>query len=363
MKIMIAATSDIHFDQRVQKIAGSLSSASYEVLVLGRNKRAQIEARYPFQLVLLNCFFKKSFFFYAEFNLRLFCKLLLTKSEIICACDLDTLLACTLAAKLKQSKLVFDAHEYFEKSVEIRNKKFITSIWEAIGKLCIPKADLCYTVSETLARLLSEKYHKIFQLIRNVPTSNPAIEAVSLPDKKILWYQGAVNEGRGLELLIECMLSLPEEYTLEISGDGDLLDNLKQQCINLNLQHRITFHGRLSYMEMFTCASQAWIGFDLLDSQSENYYYSLSNKTFDYIKAGLPVIQMNFPEYANIHSKHRVGVLLNALTKEALLMAIKQMESKDLQESCRQACIQASREYAWEKEEVNLLERYRAIIE
>ncbi|MBK9108345.1 MAG: glycosyltransferase [Saprospiraceae bacterium] len=357
MKITIAATSDIHYDQRVQKIAGSLSKASHTVLVIGRNKKKRNENVYPFRLNLLPCFFQKSFFFYAEYNLRLFWKLLFTKMDVICACDLDTLLACTLTAKIKGSKLVFDAHEYFENSIEIKDKPIIRYAWQTIAKICLPRVDLCYTVSQSLANILTQKYGKTFHLIRNVPLSNPRIEELKIPDRKILWYQGAVNEGRGLELLIDCIAMLPD-YTLEIAGDGDVLEYLKQRVADLNLQQRILFHGRLNYDEMFRRASNAWIGFDLLDSKSDNYFYSLSNKTFDYMKAGLPIVQMNFPEYANIHNNHQIGVLINHLSKEQLLLAIKKLETLSLQTSCRQACIKASGEFTWEKEEEKMLELY-----
>lgn len=360
MRITITATSDLHFDQRVQKIAGSLRKAPYSVLVIGRNKNEPSGVNYPFDINLLSCFFHKSFFFYAEFNLRLFWKLLFTKSDVICACDLDTLTACTLAAKLKGSKLVFDAHEYFENSIEIIDKPIIRRVWQLIAKICIPTADLCYTVSGTLSNILGQKYKKTFHLIRNTPLSNRPVREPQLPERKILWYQGAVNEGRGLELLMDCLLKLPD-YQLEIAGDGDLLNFLKQRAKDLNLQNRVTFHGRLTYEAMARHAARAWIGFDLLNAQSENYYYSLSNKTFDYIQSGLPVVQMNFPEYANIHSKYPIGLLIDNLTVDQIENAIHKFNEPEFQKKCREACLLAAKEFLWEKEEEKLLALYAGL--
>ncbi len=349
MKIIIAATTDIYFDQRVRKIAVSLQRDKNELLVFGRLKGKTSTDILSFQCTLLACYFRRSIFFYAEYNVRLFFKLLFRPVDVIVACDLDTLLACTLASKIKGTKLVFDAHEYFEQSVEIVNKPLVQWCWKAIANLCIPHAHACFTVSKSLCEIFSEQYKKPFHLLRNVPNKISQEISIDIPTKKVIWYQGAVNEGRGLEFAIMSLLELPD-FILKIAGDGDRLPQLKKLTEELHLTDRVIFLGRLSYQELQEHARQGYIGLDLLESRSLSYYYSLSNKTFDYLNVGLPVIQMKFPEYENIHLQYSIGVLINCLNKENLLLAIKSLDQPQIQDECRKQCREAAKRFHWEQE-------------
>ncbi len=360
MKILIAVTTDIYFDQRIIKIATALVRNGYEVSVVGRKKENVMNAdRFEFKAHWISCFFKRSALFYAEYNIRLFFYLLFHKADIICACDLDTLLGSCLAASLKKSRLVFDAHEYFEESVEIIHKRPIQKIWEGIAYTCIPKTCARYTVSASLAHVLSEKYRYPFQVVRNIPDTVLG-NCYKSRNHRLLWYQGAVNKGRGLELVIQSLLQLPE-YSLGIAGDGDLLHDLRRMVQQHQLESRVTFYGRLDRMKLNEKAHEAWIGLDLLSDSSASYFYSLSNKTFDYMHAGLPMIQMDFPEYRALHAQFQMGILLSSLDVNALVHAIRKMEDQAFHEHCQQACRAASAAINWTDEVKILLACYREI--
>jgi glycosyltransferase involved in cell wall biosynthesis len=275
LKVCITITSDIYFDQRVQKIASSLQEKGYSVTVLSRRKNGASERAFPFLITSIKSFFKSGFFFYAEYNFRLYFKLLFKEFDIVYACDLDTLLPATLVAGMRNKKLVFDAHEYFEESIEIVDRPIVSGIWTRIAKFCIPKTNLRITVSESLATQLSEKYRLPFHLVRNVPELRA--QEINEFRKKMIWYQGAINTGRGLETMIEIMEELPE-YSLYMAGYGDLFEDLNRRVSELHLKSRVRFLGRLSYQEMSEFAKSAFVGIDLLDSRSLSYYYSLSNK-------------------------------------------------------------------------------------
>ena len=61
----------------------------------------------------------------------------------------------------------------------------------------------------------------------------------------IIWYQGVLNVGRGLEHMIEAMIHLPE-YRFYLAGDGDISSKLKKLVVDLNLTNRVLFLGKLS---------------------------------------------------------------------------------------------------------------------
>ena len=352
MKIIISVTTDIHYDQRVCKIANSLTNAGHSVEVIGRYKLPLAPRSDLFQKRWIHCWFKRSFLFYAEFNIRLFLVVLFKSCDAIYACDLDTLLAAGLVSKIRNKKLIFDAHEYMEESVELRKKKWISSVWSFIGKLAIPWTDERITVSDSLAYELQSKYKLPFQVIRNLPY----FQNIQPSDKlqKIIWYQGALNEGRGLELVLECMNDLPE-YRFHLAGTGDIMEQLKLRTKELGLENRVQFFGRLSYEEMLHHAQKAFVGIDLLESDSKSYWFSLSNKTFDYMQALLPSIQMNFPEYQQIQNQFKTSILLKELSRNSFIDAIMKFENTEFYFECKKSCSLAKEKYHWKEEEKILL--------
>src|SRR4051812_8494347 len=104
----------------MQRICTTLQKNSFLVELAGRKLKDSKEVpQQPYRQTRLNCLFNKGVLFYAEFNVRLFFFLLFNRFDIVCGCDLDTLPAAVLAAKLKGKKVIYDAHEYFPESPEL----------------------------------------------------------------------------------------------------------------------------------------------------------------------------------------------------------------------------------------------------
>lgn len=352
-KIVIVATSEFVFDQRLIRIAQSFYNKNHHVTLITQNKSNQKYDSLPYEFKLINTFFKRSFLFYAEYNLRIFIKMLFFKYDCIYTCDADTLLASSILKSLKGKKLIFDAHEYFEESPEIVGHTFTQWFWAQILKFGIKRADVCITVSKSLGKIYEQKYKKPFVIIRNLPYPVlPSNKEININNN--IWYQGVLNVGRGLEHMIEAMIHLPE-YRFYLAGDGDIGSKLKKLVVDLNLTNRVIFLGKLSPNQLNIENQKAWIGINLLDHTSLNYYYSLANKTFDYIQAELPAIHMSFPEYEDVLSQYHVGICIPDLNIPTIVNAVRFFESKENYTATLQAIRKAKTELIWANEETKLL--------
>jgi hypothetical protein len=80
----------------------------------------------------------------------------------------------------------------------------------------------------------------------------------------------------------------------------------------------VAFKGLLSPNELKRISAQCFVGYNLLNAQSLSYYYSLSNKYFDYVQAGIPSISSHLPEYELLNSEYGCGVCIK-ITKVALI--------------------------------------------
>jgi glycosyltransferase involved in cell wall biosynthesis len=358
-RIIFTVTNDLNFDQRMHKISGSLQSAGFDVLLVGREKRLSGPLHQKtFTQKRIKCYFEKGKLFYVEYNIRLLWFLLFKKAEILCAIDLDTIVPVAIAGKFKGSKRVYDAHEYFTEVPEVMHRPAVQKIWGWVEKTFVPQMDACYTVSQSLADIFEKKYHKKFVLIRNVPLLKPDIPLTQ--DSKFILYQGALNKGRGLEQLIESMQELP--INLVLAGEGDLSASLRKMTEDLNLTDRVQFLGWVSPEDLEKLTPRAFLGYNLLENLGKSYYYSLSNKFFDYIHACVPGLSNPFPEYKIINDAYKTGILTNLSTSEIVLVVEKALKDEKYYESLRNNCRAARKDFNWQQEEKKLIEIYNALL-
>lgn len=356
-RILFTVSNDLTTDRRMHRICHSLQATGYDVVLIGRRrKHSKPLQNKPFRQVRLNMFFEKGFCFYAMMQIRLFFYLLFTRFDEVCGTDLDTILPCYLAARLKNKKCYYDAHELFTEVPEVIRRKKVRAVWLRIEKfICTRQSIKAYTVSQSVADELKRRYGKTFRVIRNFPDKK--IYPVARRERTLL-YRGAVNEGRGLESLLSAMKHI--DARLIIAGDGDITQSLQRQILQQELQDKVSITGYLTPDELDRISLPASIGLNLLDDRSKNYYFSLANKFFDYVQLHIPQVCMNFPEYAALNTQYEVAELIEDIKPETISKAVNRL----LNDSERYAqllrnCQLAAEEWCWQNEEKKLLDIYR----
>ncbi|MEM6320957.1 MAG: glycosyltransferase [Bacteroidota bacterium] len=367
-KIIFTVTNDLTYDQRMIRICHSLATNDFEVLLVGRNKQNSIPLQSKsFQQKRLSLFFQRGKLFYLEYNIRLFFFLLIKPFTIVGSVDLDSLLAGYVASKIKRRTLVFDAHEYFTEVPEVVNRPFTKKVWETLADFTLPKLKYAYTVSAALQDLFTEKYGVAFGLIRNIANTYPTPDLsnpLNLPETgyPVVLYQGVLNEGRGLEAMINAMTKI-DRAVLWIAGEGDLSQILRAMVRERKLEKKVHFLGYLTPEHLKLVTQRAAIGLNLLENRGLSYYYSLANKTFDYIQAGVPAIHVNFPEYQRINEQFEIGILVDDLETNTLVTAINRLlKDTTFYQKIQQNCYQAAKLYTWKNEKKRLLRFYQNVL-
>lgn len=360
-RLIFTVTNDLSNDRRMQRICRSLAANGNDVTLTGRILRSsKVLDKETYKQKRLRCFFNSGKLFYLEFNLRLLFFLLFTKSDAICSTDTDTLTACGLAAIIKNKKLVFDAHEYFTEVPEVVRRPFVKYTWALVEKIFIKRAQLRYTVSESIANAFENKLGTGFNVIQNVPETFELLKKEK-PEKKYLVYQGALNEGRGLEALINAIKLLNENIKLYIAGEGDLSVELRNLVKEKKLEDRVIFLGMLKPNELIPLMQSAFAGYNLLEKKGLSYYWALNNKFFDYIHAEIPVLTPPFPEFKKILEKFEVGPALEVEADQIAFTINNMLEDKELYAKYKDNCKKAKAEYNWEKESLKLTDLYEQL--
>ena len=358
-KIIFTVTNDLNYDQRMQRICGTLTDAGYDVLLVGRKLKTSLPlAKKNYRQRLLNCWFNKGKFFYSEFNIRLFFFLLFKKMDCICSIDLDTILPCFCISKLKGIKRVYDAHEYFSQLDEVVSRPSIYRFWKKTEKRMIPKFKNGYTVCDSLAEEFRKNYNANYKVIRNTPLLVESNELIRSAD--VILYQGAVNKGRGLDKLVLAMKVVNAK--LWVCGNGNFMDEMRSVVQANDLSGKVTFFGMLPPGELKKRTAQAYVAVNPFERTGLNQYLSLSNKFFDYIHASIPQVTMNYPEYKKINEQFKIAELIDDLDPGTITNAINRLlTNKELYLQLKQNCLVAKQELNWQKEKDKLLNFYEEL--
>ena len=356
-RIILPVINDLTGDQRLHRVALSLHEAGYEVLILGRRLPGSLPLDRPYGWHRMRLWTRRGKLFYLEFTLRLTWALLWRRADLLTANDLDTLLPCWLVSRLRGLPLLYDSHEYFTEVPELVSRPRTRAWWLWLERRLFPRLRQAITVNETLAQAYAGLYGVPVAVIRNMPLPQPPPPSGERP--RVLLYQGALNLGRGIDLMIGAMAHLPD-YTLWIAGRGDVEADLRAQAAG---QDNVRFLGFLPPAELARLTRQARLGFSLEADLGANYRFASPNKVYDYIQAHTPVLVADLPEMARLVRDYGVGDILPAAERQPAALAARVrdlLETPGRYAAAVEACRQAAQVLHWEAERPRLLALYEA---
>ncbi len=328
-RAIVSVTNDLATDNRVHRTCTVLQELGYAVLLVGRAWSDSPALERPYDTRRLRLLFNKGPLFYAEYNLRLFFLLLFSRGDLLVANDLDTLLANRFAAWLRGKELVYDTHEFYTEVPELVGRPMVRKAWLAIERAIFPKLRNVITVNRSIADAYRERYRTEVSVVRNIPMKRalgpkPTRNGLGLPDDKfILIMQGAgINVQRGAEEAVLAMMEL-RECLLLIIGGGDAWSTLERMVKEHGLVDRVRMFDRMPYERMMDFTRNADLGLTLDKDTNLNYRFSLPNKLFDYLNAGIPVLATDLPEVAAIVRQYDAGIVLRSVDPAAIVATVR----------------------------------------
>ena len=299
---------------------------------------------------------------------RMIVKGYIQNADIYHANDLNTLPQAIVCSKLrlKPKPLIYDSHEVQSdrtgynpktiKRIESFMLKFVDQMIVENHTRAKYNEDIYGFYPKTLYNY-SEKYN-----IEEKPQINLHKKIGINEDEKILLYQGGLQQGRGLELLIEAMDEIEEGHLLFIGG-GKLTQTLKEQAEASKQADRIHFLDKVPFQELPSYTREAYLGFQVLQNICFNHYSASSNKLFEYMMAHVPVISCDFPEIKKVVEETNTGLVVDSHNASEIANAVNQLvKDPSLRNQLSENTKQAKEIYNWNNEKSKLLEVYNQFV-
>jgi len=127
---------------------------------------------------------------------------------------------------------------------------------------------------------------------------------------------------------------------------------------------RIRFIDKVPLADLPSYTAAATVGFQVLQNICFNHYSASSNKLFEYMAAGVPVVAADLPEIRRVVEKEGTGIVVDAENPEAIAEAVnKIVKDERLRTMMRRNALKARDVYHWDAEKKYLLACYEAAFE
>lgn len=369
IKLCDVVRNSVWYDPRVIKQIDEYVKADFDVYVIGeednRYNATEIE-RIPasVRIVKIKDKYKR---FQNKINTVLkeisVCKSLAKeiaacKPDIIHANDLDALLAAYIATRSWKCKIVFDTHEVYTDNFGMASAVLKKLFWSVIESWIIKRVDLVVCVSNAAADYFAAKYNIPKPLVVTNCAKRQRLhehENVKSSYFEVLNH-GQFYEGRGYDIMVEAAaISRNTQIKYVLRGFGRMEPELRSFVDEKGLTN-VTFAPPVKTTELTPAARTSHVGLAITVPINLNFKLSVSNKIFEYVSAGLPVIMSDIPEHRYLNDKYNFGIILKENTAECLRDAVMTMyENEELYREYSANAKRLSEELNWETEFAKLL--------
>ena len=367
-------------DTRVEKEARTLSGAGYSVTVVCEAAAGlpSFEERDGIRVVrTARSLPSIPIWRFLDYGRTLERAIVETRPQILHAHDSDALGPVASAARRLGVPFVYDAHElWLGQGRRGRSWPYFAAMsvfFSILERRLVPRSAAQLTVSPPIARWLERRYHlQHVALVPNYPEAGPEsrhelrsrIDRQILPQEApIILYLGGLMEGRGLEALVHSIPLLRSGAHLVLLGRGVLEGALRDLATDLGVGQRVHLLAPVPSDEVIGWTASADLGVSPIVPSCLNYRYSLPNKLFQYMAAGLPVVASDFPQVRDVVVGSDAGICVDTTDARQIASAIDVILADEPRRGAmgRNARRAVEERYNWNVAARALLEVYRRL--
>lgn len=280
---------------------------------------------------------------------------------------------------ITDGKVVYDIHENYEETFSERPwipsalQSFVGSVFDKLEHVVSYRFDGVIAASPDISERFT--HHKTVETVTNYPFTDWARETEERQPTKDdstvqIIYCGGLSRNRKILEIIDAVkeLSGSTQVRLVLGGfypDPTIEERIKSAQKDMENLELIGWVDTVD--KMIDHFRESDVGVILFDPESQNMVRGAhrSNKLFQYMSAGIPVVAPEIAEWAEIIEENYCGIPVNPLDQDNLVEAFEYLiqnpeERERMGENGRKAVLET---YNWENEEKKLFEFYRKLIQ
>lgn len=330
--IRICHVTSVHqrTDPRIGKFCTSLTEAGYEVVLLCVDQLADEQIG---NLQIKSVKYKPK----NKLHRILFSAKHLVDEALKIDADIyhvhDPELLPMITKLIKQGKkVIYDSHEDFPQQIKEKSfipigfKNFASLLAKYYLRKCLKKVDAVISVTPHIVEKL-QKLNKNAYLITNYPKLPEKINEFDIDNfchrKNQICYAGTVYKFSNQEFIIKALENVQQNITYKIVGFID--EKLKSSLAVLKGWEKVNYHNRVPKKELELIYSESTIGVIIYDYCNEvgGKIGTLgSNKIFEYMLEGLPIICTDFEVWKGFVNRYNCGICVAPHNEKAIQNAI-----------------------------------------
>jgi len=282
------------------------------------------------------------------------------RPSLLVAHSLAALPVAVACKRATGARLIYDAHELETERNGLRGLRQKLDRWAE--RRLIRQCDAVICVSDSIADWYARAYAiPRPAVVRNVPdvpagglpAADPRLwrERFGIPEDHLIFiYQSGLFPGRRIEQLIRVFAVVKPGRHLVFMGYGELEELVRAAA---KQYPNIHFSPAVKPDEVLRHTAGADVGLVGVANVCLSYYYSLPNKLFEFLLAGIPSLMPAYPEMQRVVESTGAGWVV-AEDDASWLAAINRLDRVELK--LAEIRMQASTgAYSWENEERQLL--------
>lgn len=294
-----------------------------------------------------------------------FSKALKTKADIFHFHDPELILI-ALLLKCLGKKVIYDVHEDVPSQILDKFwipkccRKTISCVFKGIEALSARYFDGIVTATPHIKEIFDCR-NKNTVNINNYPLlEERAYRVPSEKQERVICYVGGITKERGIFEILKAIEGT--NITLYLAGSispKSLTDTLER----LPGWKNVVYVGNVSRNEVYSILSAAHAGLCIFHP-IKNHIYSLPNKIFEYMNAGIPLVASRFPAWEELLKDTDNALFIDPLNPAEIRKAMETLLSnpEKSREMGKRGQRAVKEKYNWENEQYKLINFYKNIL-
>jgi len=243
------------------------------------------------------------------------------------------------------------SHHFFGKSIFLQaNIVFATYVYlaEKLVDLVYKSTNFTTVSNSTLQEFIDRGFNKEkFVIIPNAITQEHyPLKVGNKSIYPVITYFGRIKKYKSPDHLLKAFALIHQQFPdakLEFMGSGDFLPQLRTLAVELGIEHKVLFHGRVTEEQKLELLTASWV----VVNTSMKEGWGITN--IEANACGTPVISANVPGLSDSVLVGESGNLYEyANIKELSLNLVELLQNSELRNHLSQGAVLWAKRFSWE---------------